>query len=439
MGDDVESLLASLIADLTLISEDMARRAATIFQGMEIHHLNQWRAIIRNAIGIEIGGILDRASANEFMQLKALEFSRLIVGVSDDVHAGIARETHAALRTGKTARSLELELIRRFNKELVGDDEAGRKATSLRTKRLLIKRERVAAEKEGRAVKAVVRGRFQSRVTLIARDQTGKLNSQLNQFRQQEAGIEYYIWSDSDDRRVRPSHRAKDNLKFRWDRPPADTGHPGNDVQCRCVARAVLGSLDKTPVRPIRHSPAEDAREYVLTQGNKTGFEHATAYDLKTGKTFAPTTSRKNNFVMPSDAMAKAMLDRKSSISFHHNHPRGTSLSVPDLQAMSFYPGLSEVHAHGKSVRFTASRGTKALTDRVIGAANSRLSGRLNKVFGSKVPPSKENVAKTNRVYAHILNEDLHKRKYIKYEANIKGSKMETETQEVKKWLSKVK
>ncbi len=81
------------------------------------------------------------------------------------------------------------------------------------------------------------------RATLIARDQTTKLNASLTRLRQEEVGVEEYIWQTSGDERVRATHRANDGKKFRWDSPPKETGHPGHDVNCRCVARPVLEGL----------------------------------------------------------------------------------------------------------------------------------------------------------------------------------------------------
>jgi len=81
------------------------------------------------------------------------------------------------------------------------------------------------------------------RAKLIARDQTTKLNASLTKLRQEEVGVEEYIWQTSGDERVRPTHRANDGKKFRWDSPPAKTGHPGHDVNCRCVARPVLDKI----------------------------------------------------------------------------------------------------------------------------------------------------------------------------------------------------
>jgi len=80
----------------------------------------------------------------------------------------------------------------------------------------------------------------ENRARLIARDQTSKLNSALNQQRAQNLGVEEYIWRTAGDERVRPTHASKNGKTFRWDDPPKDTGHPGQDIQCRCVAQPII-------------------------------------------------------------------------------------------------------------------------------------------------------------------------------------------------------
>lgn len=81
---------------------------------------------------------------------------------------------------------------------------------------------------------------------LLARDQIGKLNASINEAQQRDAGIEEYIWDDCGDGRVRDSHKALNGKRFRWDDPPmvdVRTGrrcHPGQDYQCRCIAKAVF-------------------------------------------------------------------------------------------------------------------------------------------------------------------------------------------------------
>lgn len=79
-----------------------------------------------------------------------------------------------------------------------------------------------------------------SRAKLIARDQTSKMNGNFNQVRQTSLGISRYQWSTSGDERVRDTHAANEGLEFSWDDPPAETGHPGNDINCRCVAIPVF-------------------------------------------------------------------------------------------------------------------------------------------------------------------------------------------------------
>lgn len=71
-----------------------------------------------------------------------------------------------------------------------------------------------------------------NRAKLIARDQSSKLNSALTQQRSQNLGVEEYVWRTAGDERVRESHRSKNGKVFRWDDPPKDTGHPGQDIQC---------------------------------------------------------------------------------------------------------------------------------------------------------------------------------------------------------------
>ena len=74
------------------------------------------------------------------------------------------------------------------------------------------------------------------RLRLITRDQTTKYVSGMNQIRQTSAGVEAYIWMATHDERVRPDHLALDGRRFLWSRPPS-IGHPGQPINCRCVAR----------------------------------------------------------------------------------------------------------------------------------------------------------------------------------------------------------
>lgn len=81
-----------------------------------------------------------------------------------------------------------------------------------------------------------------NRAKLIARDQTSKTNAAIAETRQTDLGIEEYTWLTAGDERVRETHADNDGQVFRWDSPPAETGHPGHDINCRCVAVPMMGS-----------------------------------------------------------------------------------------------------------------------------------------------------------------------------------------------------
>lgn len=79
-----------------------------------------------------------------------------------------------------------------------------------------------------------------SRARLIARDQVSKLNGNLTQERQTDMGVDSYIWRTVGDERVRDTHDENDGQEFPWNSPPLETGHPGEDYQCRCWAEPIL-------------------------------------------------------------------------------------------------------------------------------------------------------------------------------------------------------
>ena len=108
-------------------------------------------------------------------------------------------------------------------------------------------------------------GVAENRAKLIARDQVGKLASQLHQEHQTSSGIVEYTWSTSQDDAVRgppksvENHRILNGKRFRWDQPPLIPGtsehaHPGERIQCRCVAIPViptLGGVDLFGPEPV--------------------------------------------------------------------------------------------------------------------------------------------------------------------------------------------
>ena len=74
----------------------------------------------------------------------------------------------------------------------------------------------------------------------IVRDQVTKQIGEFNRQRQVQAGITHYTWRTVGDDRVRESHRENNGEDFSWAVEPSTTGHPGHDIQCRCVGLPIL-------------------------------------------------------------------------------------------------------------------------------------------------------------------------------------------------------
>ena len=84
-----------------------------------------------------------------------------------------------------------------------------------------------------------------NRANLIARDQVNKLNGQLNELRQENAGVKSYIWRTNVDGRERASHNHWNGMEFTWAKGSPIGTNPGDEIQCRCYAEPVLDDLLK--------------------------------------------------------------------------------------------------------------------------------------------------------------------------------------------------
>lgn len=82
----------------------------------------------------------------------------------------------------------------------------------------------------------------ENQAKLIARDQIGKLNGQLNAARQQSLGVTRFTWRSSGDDRVREEHADLDGEEFSYDDPPSE-GLPGEAILCRCSAEPIFEDI----------------------------------------------------------------------------------------------------------------------------------------------------------------------------------------------------
>lgn len=83
----------------------------------------------------------------------------------------------------------------------------------------------------------------------------------INQLRQEDLGIERYVWRSRNDAKVRASHAVYDDRVFQWDEPP-EAGHPGEAHNCRCYAEPVVSNISSNVVladfAPTADGPVPD-------------------------------------------------------------------------------------------------------------------------------------------------------------------------------------
>lgn len=220
------------------IADDMVARVESLHTEAAADHTSDWIANVRQTIGVDLTSIIRTDELFEPLELFTQSTAGRIKGISGDLANDIARETLTALRSGQSPAQLAETLSLEFNKVLHGS-HVGRTAES-RARNL--QRKKVAVRRHGDPMTGTgVPYRYQSRYEFIARDQTAKLVAELDRLRQEQIGVEEYEWNTARDERVRSRHAQQHGKRFNRSEPPPDTGHPGDEPNCRCLARAVLG------------------------------------------------------------------------------------------------------------------------------------------------------------------------------------------------------
>lgn len=92
---------------------------------------------------------------------------------------------------------------------------------------------------------------------LIARTEVSKASTALTRDRCEKAKVEWYVWRNSEDERVRSSHRFMDGVIVPWNEPPNPEAldpkreqkpygnyHAGETFNCRCYPQPLLEFSD---------------------------------------------------------------------------------------------------------------------------------------------------------------------------------------------------
>lgn len=91
-------------------------------------------------------------------------------------------------------------------------------------------------------------GVSQNKAKFLARQETALMMASFKHARYQEAGVLEYRWQcvvGSPNHPVRPMHKALNGKVFSWNHPPVTDSkgrrnNPGEDYNCRCVARPIV-------------------------------------------------------------------------------------------------------------------------------------------------------------------------------------------------------
>lgn len=125
----------------------------------------------------------------------------------------------------------------------------------------------------GSDIEKYLEQRLGNRAKLIIRTESSKLNSALTEMRAKNLGINAFVWSTSEDKRVRASHKLMNGvLVFYSTRLTLDkmTGFAGEFPNCRCIGLPVVSIEDlQFPIKVARGNLSVETRKdkAVITSG----------------------------------------------------------------------------------------------------------------------------------------------------------------------------
>lgn len=86
------------------------------------------------------------------------------------------------------------------------------------------------------------RGTAENKLIYLARNQVEEHQAVINQLRQQAAGADGYVWTETTSIHPRKHHLERVGRFFYWNRPPED-GHPGQAPNCKCGAQPAMSDF----------------------------------------------------------------------------------------------------------------------------------------------------------------------------------------------------
>lgn len=212
-AEETSRLLELIVLETNRAMVRIAARIKTWGQGVEKLHRQAWAQNVLAATSIDLTTILSPFDTAETVEAVVQRNAALVRNVSDATKGRIADIVFRGVQQRMPARDVA-KLIR--------------EAVDIERKRAL----------------------------RIAADQTTKLYAALDRARQEEAGIDHFIWRHSRKAKPRKEHVARDGVLFKWRaetkgpgrNPPAPGDFPGEQPYCGCQPEAVILDPSGKPI-----------------------------------------------------------------------------------------------------------------------------------------------------------------------------------------------
>ena len=233
-SDDLDALMVYLLEFSGQVIAPVVFRLPEVYAAVSKWNDKEWRLVVKSGTGLSIPAAMSVPGA--FVPISDPRAITARFGLGVDVY----RSEPWLAELQKNWISQNTQLIKSIPSQYLSKVEQTVRNGVMQG---------IAPRELAKEVKSLY-GVTDRRAKIIARDQLGKANGELTQYRQTDLGVEEYKWRTAKDERVRgnpsgrfpkavPSHYAREGKTFRWDKPP-EGGHPGMAVLCRCGAEPVF-------------------------------------------------------------------------------------------------------------------------------------------------------------------------------------------------------
>ena len=206
IGEDINQAIEEIKKEFDFIAAAEAIAAIMVTRSIMINR-NKTKNTIKNAIGVDLGNIINSENLSEFIELQTIQNAQLIKSVPQDAIEDIRRT-----------------ILNGFSQGL--------------------RHEEIAKKISGSSLNSTF-NKMNNRIKTIARTEVAKLNSQITNKRLTNLGIERAVWDATNDSRTRACHAARDGKEYEiakglFSSCDGLTIQPGQEINCRCVAIPIV-------------------------------------------------------------------------------------------------------------------------------------------------------------------------------------------------------